>query len=53
MFAVIAIVTAFREQRIGLALAGTLFLAVAVPLGFWAWRLRKAAADRSSFPKDS
>lgn len=53
MFAVIAIVTAFRERRIGLAVASVLFLAVAVPLAYWAWRCRESAAERSSSPMDT
>ena len=49
--AVIAISTAFNEQRIGLALASILFLVVAVPAAYWAWRLRKSLADDSSSTK--
>ena len=49
--AVIAIFTAFDEQRIGLAVASTLFLVVAVPAAYWVWRFRKSVADDSSSTK--
>ena len=53
MFAVIAIVTAFTEKHIGLAIASILFLVVAVPLGYWAWRFRQSVAEDSSPPRHS
>jgi len=54
MIAVVAVITvfsAFNEQRIGLALATILFLVIAVPVAYWASRLRKSLADDSSSPK--
>ena len=48
MVAVLAIGAAFAERRYGIAVAGSVFLVLAVPLGYWAWRLRKSLTDHSS-----
>ena len=48
LFAVVAIGAAFAAGRIGLAIAGLLFFAVAAPLGYWAWRVRQSPAVDAS-----
>jgi hypothetical protein len=42
LFAVLAIGAAFAAGHIGLGLAGGAFCVVAVALGYWAWRARRA-----------
>jgi hypothetical protein len=51
VWAVIAIGDAFHEGHYGLAIAGTIFVAVAAMLGFKAWRARQVSGSERS-PND-
>ncbi|MGB7212851.1 MAG: hypothetical protein WBC97_09495 [Gemmatimonadales bacterium] len=42
LVAVVAIGGAFADGHIGLAIAGLVFVVIAVVLGIWAWRSRPA-----------